>query len=184
MGYSDNSGQQLLVNVKDNTHIKDFIKYVQEHNQKTASEELVNMESIEDGISSITSLLIIILVIVVIMIFFVVGSLNKLVIAERFPVIGTFRSVGATKSKMNWILIGENALFGLIGGIIGSAVGYAINSIVAKAFFTTDGVELTDEKAGIKWGIYLGGILFAVLLEVVISLKAILHANKKPIKDI
>lgn len=184
LGYADQSGQELLVNVKENNNIKEFIRYIKEHNANTESRELVNRESIEDSLASITSLLTIILVIVVVMIFFVIGSLNKLVIAERFPVIGTFRSVGATKNKMNWILVGENAIYGLIGGLIGSAVGYIINSVVAKAFISTEGVELADEKAGIQWGIYLIGILFAVLLEVVISLKAILRANRKPIKDI
>ncbi len=184
LGYKETSGQQLFVHVKDSNKIKEFIQYINDNNVTIDTEELVNRESVEDSLSSITSLLTIILVIVVIMIFFVVGSLNKLVIAERFPVIGTFRSVGATKRRMNLILLGENALYGLLGGIIGSAAGYAINSVVAKAFITTDGVELADEKAGIKWGIWLFGILFAVLLEVVISLKAILRANRKPIKDI
>ncbi len=184
LGYKETSGQQLFVHVKDRNKIKEFIQYINDHNVTTEIEELVNRQSLEDSLSSITSLLTIILVIVVIMIFFVVGSLNKLVIAERFPVIGTFRSVGATKRRMNFILLYENALYGLLGGIIGSAVGYAINTVVAKAFITTDGVELADEKAGIKWGIFLFGILFSVLLEVIISLKAILRANRKPIKDI
>ncbi len=182
--YGEGSGLELYVDVKDNEKIKEFVSYFKAHNQTISCEELVNRESLEDAITSITSMLTIILVIVIIMIFFVVGSLNKLVIAERVPVIGTFRSVGATKRRMNLILIGENVVYGLIGGIIGSAAGYVLNTMVAKTFITTKGVELSTDKAGIKWGVYLGGILFAILLEVVISLKTILRANRKPIKEI
>ncbi len=184
VGFASGSGQQMFINVEDSEKIPGLNQYIIDNNPNVSSRELVNRESIDEDLSSITSLLTIILVIVIIMIFFVVGSLNKLVIAERFPVIGTFRSIGATKGKMNWILIGENAVYGLFGGILGSIAGYAINSVVAKAFISTDGVELATDKAGINWGVFFGGVLFAILLEVVISLKAILRANRKPIKDI
>lgn len=184
LGYADTSGQQMLVHVEDSEKIKDFVQYVSDHNENVSAEELVSRESIENALASITSLLLIILVIVIIMIFFVVGSLNKLIISERFPIIGTFRSVGATKGRMNRILLGENIVYGIVGGIIGSILGYAINSVVAGAFITGGDVDIANEKAGINWMIFVGGILFAVLLQVVIALKAILRANRKPIKDI
>lgn len=184
LGYEETSGQQMLVHVEEEEKIKEFAKYVADHNENVSAEELISSESIKDALASITSLLSIILVIVVIMIFFVVGSLNKLIISERFPVIGTFRSVGATKGRMNRILLGENIVYGVVGGLLGSILGYALNSVVAGAFISSGDVDIANEKAGVNWMIFAGGILFAILLQVVISLKAILRANRKPVKDI
>lgn len=100
------------------------------------------------------------------------------------PVIGTFRSIGATKGKMNLILVLENVVYGLIGGGIGTIIAYAINSKAASLFIMTSGVELTSKTSQMTPGVMVVGIVFAVLLEFFISIKAIIKANKKPIKDI
>lgn len=174
----------IYIDVVNDDNVKDFIEYLKENNENYIVEEMVNVESIQESVSLISYIMIIIFAMATIMIFFVVSSLNKIIIAERMPVIGTFRSVGAAKGKMNFILILENAVYGLIGGIIGVFAGYGINSKAASLFISTNGVELSGETSKMSGVMILIGISFAVLLEVFISLQAILKANKKPVKDI
>lgn len=174
----------LYIDVKNNDNAKSFTEYVKENNENYIVDELANVESIKEQTSFVTYILMMIFAMATIMIFFVVSSLNNVIIAERMPVIGTFRSVGATKGKMNFILILENAVYGLIGGLIGVFAGYGINSKVASLFITTNGVELTSKTSQMEISTMLIGVAFAVLLEILISIKAILRANKKQIKDI
>ena len=174
----------LYIDVENDENAKSFAEYLKENNDNYIVEEVASIESIKEQTSFVTYILIMVFAMATIMIFFVVSSLNNVIIAERMPVIGTFRSVGATKGRMNFILILENAVYGLIGGIIGVFVGFGINSNVASLFITTSGVELTSETSKMTVGTMLIGIAFAVILEVLISIKAIIKANKKPIKDI
>ena len=174
----------LYIDVENDENAKGFAEYLKENNDNYIVEEVASIESIKEQTSFVTYILIMVFAMATIMIFFVVSSLNNVIIAERMPVIGTFRSVGATKGKMNLILILENAVYGLIGGIIGIFVGYGINSKVASLFITTNGVELTNKTSQMTIGTMLIGIAFAVILEILISIRAIIKANKKQIKDI
>lgn len=174
----------LYIDVENNENVKSFAEYIKENNKNYIVDELANIESIKEQTSFVTYILIIIFVMATIMIFFVVSSLNNVIIAERMPVIGTFRSIGATKWGMNFILILENVVYGMIGGFIGVFAGYGINSKVASLFITTNGVELTNKTSKMTIGTMLIGIAFAVILEILISIRAIIKANKKQIKDI
>lgn len=180
----DEKFDAIYIDVKNNDKVKSFAEYIRDNNENYLVEELVDVEAIEDQTSFISYIMILIFVMATIMIFFVVNSLNKVIVAERMPVIGTFRSIGATKGKMNLILILENIIYGLIGGIIGSLLGYGINNKVVSLFIKTNGVELSDKTTQMTAGTILIGIVFAVLLEFIISISAILKSNKRPIKEI
>ena len=69
---------------------------------------------------------------------FIIYSTFKVITVERLPVIGTFRSIGATRKMTDTILIGESLTYGVIGGILGDILGvgflYIIASVMA-AFF-------------------------------------------------
>lgn len=174
----------LYIDVENDENAKSFAEYLKENNDNYIVDELASIESIKEQTSFVTYILIMVFAMATVMIFFVVSSLNNVIIAERMPVIGTFRSVGATKGRMNFILILENAVYGLIGGLIGVFAGYGINSKVASLFITTNGVELTNKTSQMTIGTMLIGIAFAVILEILISIRAIIKANKKQIKDI
>ena len=174
----------IYVDVENDENVQKFVEYVKENNKDFMVKELVNISTIKDEISFVTYILLVIFVISAIMIMFVVSTLNNLILAERMPVIGTFRSIGASKHKMNAILILENSIYGLIAGTIGSFLGYIINGKVASAFITTSGVELSKESASMKIGTFVLGIVLAILLEVIITLNSIRKNRKKSIKDV
>lgn len=183
-GIGENETSGLLIDVLDDENIKVYAEYLGENNKDYIIQVLTDADAIKEETTFISYIMLMIFVMATIMIIFVVSSLNKIIIMERMPVIGTFRSIGATKDCMNFILILENAVYGLIGGIIGNFVGYGINSIVAGLFITTSGVALSNETMKINPGIFAIGVLFSVLLQVIISVKAIVKANKKGVKDL
>ena len=183
-GYEEGKFDELAIDIANDDNLKAYVEELSEHNDNYNVQELVSIESIKDSMSFISYLLIMIFAMATIMIVFVVSSLNKIIIAERMPVIGTFRSIGATKGKMNTILVLENAVYGLIGGVLGAFAGYGINSKVAGLFITTSGVSLTQETSKIDVKMFALGVTFSILLQVIISVKAIVKANKKGIKDI
>ena len=174
----------LFIDVVEEGAAKEYAEYLIDNNENYMAQALTDEENIRENTVFISYILLLVFVMAIIMIMFVVSSLNKIIIAERMPVIGTFRSIGATKAKMNGILMLENAMYGLVGGLIGGIIGYKLNSTVAGLFITTNGVDLTRDTSKIDVKLILIGLLFAVLLQVVITAKAIIKANKKPVKDL
>lgn len=183
-GVENNEYQSLYLDVLDDDKVQMFVEYVKNNNENFEIEELIDTEAIKESLSFVSYIMTLIFALATIMIFFVVSSLNKIIIAERIPVIGTFRSIGATKGKMNFILLLENVVYGVIGGFIGTILGYAINSIAAELFIGFSDVNLSSKTMQIGFGSLLIGVVFAVLLEIFISINTIRKANKKPIKDI
>lgn len=176
--------ETLYIDVSDDSKIEDFREYLKDNNENYIIKQSVDEDAIKDQSTMASSLMTIIVVMSTIMIFFVISSLNKIIIAERIPVIGTFRSIGATKHKMNLILILENAVYGLFGGIIGSALGYILKSKVSTILFmATDNINLSEKTTSLSLGTIVTGILFAILLQIVITIKEIMKTNNKPIKD-
>ena len=183
MGSIDNDNYMYLyMNIIDDDKIDSFTKYTIKHNKNYMVSKVVDIESIKESSSMVSMIMYMILLMATLMIFFVVGSLNKIILAERIPVIGTFRSIGASRSKMNMILVLENALYGLFAGIFGSIIGTYLNGFVSGSFITTVGVDLSKESIKISPKIVIIGVVFAVLLQVLITLKEIIRTNKKPIK--
>ena len=187
LGFKENEVSSLMIKCNDTTktaEIKDAImNNNKEYNLKV--QELFNEETLKEACNSIMQIFIIIFVMIVIMVFFVISSLSKIIINERIPVIGTFRSVGATKTKMNLILILENAIYGLIGGTIGAIIGANIKSSISSLFFTTrEGVDIANTNGKVSVIYIIAVIAFSVLLQILMSLTAIIKNNKRPIKEI
>ena len=176
--------ESIYIDVKDDSKIEEIITYIQDNNKNVNVVKLVDIETIESQMSFVNYIMLMVFLMATIMIFFVVSSMNKVIIAERMPVIGTFRSVGATKSRMNGILLAENMLYGVVGGVAGCIIAYSVNSSMAGLFVTTSGVSLSEKTSSMSIAKLILGVVFAVLLEFFITFKAIRKANKKPIKDI
>src|SRR5690625_5922497 len=73
-------------------------------------------------------------VIIVMISAYVILSLSKVIIAERMPTVGTFRSLGATKGMINRLLSMEFLLYGIIGAVIGLILALLGLPIVADLF--------------------------------------------------
>ena len=174
----------VYFDVKDNKKINSFVEYLKDNNKNYIINKTVDIEAIKDSTTMVSTLMFIISLMSTIMIYFVISSLNKIILAERIPVIGTFRSIGASKNKMNYILILENAVYGIFAGILGSLLGMYLDGICSNAFIYVEGVELSKASIKISPIILLIGIIFSTTIQILITIKEILRTNKKPIKTL
>ena len=180
----DGNYDTIYFDLKNNNKIGEFVDYIKDHNDNYMVAKTVDMESIKEATGMISTIMYLILLMATIMIYFVISSLNKIILAERIPVIGTFRSVGASRTKMNLILVLENALYGIFAGLFGAIIGTYLDSYCSSVFITADGIDVAKSSVSLSVGTILIGILFATLLQIIIVVKEIIRTNKKPIKDL
>lgn len=114
---------------------------------------------------------------------FIIYSSYKVITLDRLPVIGTFRSIGATQKAMTHILLLESALYGVMGGLIGIPVG----TVVLKLILQGMGQSLSQ---GIEIPIVISpfSIIFSFAVAVVVSLLSawlpVRRASRLPIKNV
>lgn len=116
---------------------------------------------------------------------FIIYSTFKVITVERLPVIGTFRSIGATKRMTDTILIGESLTYGIIGGVLGDLAGIGILYIIAN-------VMASDPYVGGKMNVnidisisnLLTSFILAVGVAVISSWIPIKRVSKISIKDL
>ena len=169
-----------FIDVVNDENIQATKDYIKDNNSKEyVVEKLVDEEKIIEKNYYTQMILIIIFIMAVVMIFFVVNTLNKMIVLERMPVIGTFRSIGASKGKMNLLLILENIMYGFLGGSLGAFVSVLINNLSVKLLLGGQDINTNIDITNL-----ILGIVFAIMLEVLMSIGAIIKSNKYGIKDI
>ncbi|MCX7711020.1 MAG: FtsX-like permease family protein [Clostridia bacterium] len=127
-------------------------------------------------------------IVVFFMSMFIIYSSFKVITVERLPVIGTFRSIGATKKMTNRLLLIESVLYGLIGGILGGGLGIGVLYIFSRMLEKL----LAEESRGIQLSSgmsfspmhFVIAIVMAIVLCFISSLIPIIKVSKIPIKDI
>ena len=149
--------------------------------------ELFPLEEIKQETLMISAVFLMLSSIVFFMSIFIIYSSFKVITTEKLPIIGTFRSIGATKRMTNYLLLGESILYGIVGGILGCAVGvgilYLMSQALSKMANVPDGMEFkaTIQFSGVN---FVLAFLMAVILCFVSSIIPIVKVSKIPIKDI
>ncbi|MEL7646653.1 MAG: FtsX-like permease family protein [Sedimentibacter sp.] len=115
---------------------------------------------------------------------FIIYSTFKVITAERLPVIGTFRSIGATKKMTDTVLIGESLTYGLLGGIFGDVMGIGILYLIAKIMAADpySGKMNVSMEFGLRH--LLAAFLVALVVALVSSWLPISKTSRIPIKDL
>ncbi|KAF5036376.1 FtsX-like permease family protein [anaerobic digester metagenome] len=115
---------------------------------------------------------------------FIIYSTFKVITTERLPVIGTFRSIGATRKMTDVVLIGESLTYGVVGGIVGDILGIGVLYLIAK-IMAADPYN-GQMNVSIKFGIghLATSFLLAICVALISSWRPISKASKIPIKDL
>jgi len=149
--------------------------------------ELFPLDEIKQETIMISAIFLMLSSIVFFMSIFIIYSSFKVITTEKLPMIGTFRSIGATKRMTNYLLLGESILYGIVGGVLGCGVGvgilYLMSYALSKMVNGSDGMEFqaTIQFSGVN---FVMAFLMALILCFVSSIIPILKVSKIPIKDI
>ena len=114
---------------------------------------------------------------------FIIYSSYKVITLDRLPVIGTFRSIGATKKAVTRILLLESLFYGCMGGLIGIPVGIFVLKTILQGMGKTlsQGIEIPVM-------ISLPGVFLSFAVAVIVSLLSawlpVRRASRLPIKDV
>ncbi len=120
---------------------------------------------------------------VIFMSMFIIFTAFNLISMERVSVIGTLRSVGCSRKKVNALLLAESAVLGIIGGLLGCVLGLGILEIITANYFTA---EETIYNVRILLGIkeVLIAVGLSTIITIVSALQPILKTTRIPIKNI
>ncbi|MCX7708626.1 MAG: FtsX-like permease family protein [Clostridia bacterium] len=145
--------------------------------------ETISQSDLQEQTGGVTVALSMALVLVLFMSVFIIYTSFKVITTERLPVIGTFRSIGATRKVTDFVLLGESVAYGVIGGLLGSGLGIGILYLIAKATTPTwdpgykTSVQFTSAQL-------ITSFLMAVILSLLSSLIPILKVSRIPVKEI
>ena len=115
----------------DSVKLKDTVEKFNDSNEAVKASVLVDDST--EGTESITMGLYGMLGLVCIVCVIIICGAFKLIITERLPVIGTFMSQGATRKKMEHILLMEAALYALAGTVFGVLFGELGLAVLTRA---------------------------------------------------
>ncbi len=126
---------------------------------------------------------IIVTVILSFMCIYIIHTTYKIIILERMPVIGVFRSIGGSRLSTNFLLLLESLFYGFGGGLSGCVFGTGLLYAIT-AFTGMKGAIQLAPMLDFKIINFLYTIAAALVLAATGSLLPILQAMKLPIKDI
>lgn len=114
---------------------------------------------------------------------FIIYSSYKVITLDRLPVIGTFRSIGATQKAVTRILLLESLLYGCMGGLIGIPVGMFVLKLILHGMgqSLSQGIEIPVVISPLS-------IMISFTVAIAVSLLSawlpVRRASRLPIKDV
>ncbi len=118
-----------------------------------------------------------------IMSIFIIFSSYKVITLERLPVIGTFRSIGATEKAVMRILMLESLIYGLAGGLAGIPLGFwALKLILNELGKSLSlGIEIPMVVSPVN---ILISCITAIAVTMLSTLIPARKAGRLPVKDV
>lgn len=179
---TENMISGLFVDMLQEENIYSELSALERQNKEFDVTPTLDKETFNYLMSNISTILIFALLLTMLVSTVVILSLYKHVLDERMPVMGTLRSIGVTRNKTVLVLILENSLYGLIGGVIGILIGLLLlNSFMETLIGSMEhGLEISNGWSLISIIITL---VFSLGWAVMITLTSIIKMRKMSLKD-
>ncbi len=179
--------RMVYIDVADNTRITEA-KEILERNAPTADVQvLLGDETTQQLIEYMTNIFLAMFAVLLLLVLFVTISSSQRIISDKMPVIGTFRSLGIPAGMTYTVLLAENALYGLVGALLGVLLDSLVRPNLVTGVFApanSDGTIVQLDTGSASPLLILAVICGAMLTECLCPIKEILLAVKTPIRDI
>ncbi|MHB8130752.1 MAG: ABC transporter permease [Mobilitalea sp.] len=120
---------------------------------------------------------------VVIVSAFIIYSSFKVIAIDRMPLMGTLRSIGATRKMTVRTLLFEAFFYGFSGGVLGNALGILILSVTMKLMFKNFGMTVEDISF-FNTNYILIALFIGLILAVGSAVAPIIKTSKRSIRSI
>ena len=99
-----------------------------------------------------------------------VGTTISSIVSQRRNEIGLRKALGASSRAIGAEFTVESAIYGLIGGLFGTAIGYALARILCSTVF--------GRALGLNWLLCVGSLLLSVAIAVIASIPPVRRATR------
>lgn len=172
----------VLLDAKDNVDISGLVQQIKADNKDFSATDLVSSDKMKSSLSMIRMILLLMLLIVILLNIYIITSNSKVILESRLYTLGTFRSIGATKGEVAGILVLENLIYGVIGGVLGIGIGVLVRNPLVSAFAGKTSGELAYDGTTVVYMIFT--VLFAAVLQIACTLSQIIQQSRKTIRSI
>lgn len=174
----------LYIKVKMPEDVKNTIELLQKYYSKYDVKETFISEEMAMQVGMMSSPLMLMSGLVTLMSIFIIHSSFKVIMIEKLPAIGTFRSIGADKKLINKVMMMESMFYGVIGGILSCLFGIGILYILTSATMPADVKEVSGVQIKISMVKLIFTFIFANIVCFTSSVLPIKRISKIPIKDV
>lgn len=175
----------ILIKSKEGVGVSDVIDELKTYYKRYEVREPISQDEIDASINTIIVPFILMLTLVVVTSVFIIYTAFKVIVTEKLPILGTFRSIGATKRKTDIVLLTESFYYGLIGGVLGIGLGILVLKGITT-IMADDPYAASKLKVDMAYG--APQVLFAlgmsIILSVLSALAPILKISKMPLRDV
>lgn len=175
---ANNRGNVVYLKTKTGEDKQKLIDDLRKEYNKYDVRETMTEDDLKRNTAMVSQSMKMMSIVVLLMSSFIIYTAFKVIVLERLPIIGTFRSIGATKKTTDFILLGESFLYGIIGGSIGSVLGIAVLYLLCMM------IMKGDFNISLKPSDFITSFLLAIVLSLVSSAIPIIKAMKYSLKDI
>ena len=175
----------VFIKVKDPTQLQSMIEELTKTYKRYTVREPVTREEIKQYTNRITTPFMLMTTMVLFMSVFIIYTSFKVITMERLPIIGTFRSIGATRKVTDGVLLLESIAYGTLGGLLGCSFGIGVLWIMTYLMSENawTGVRMRPEIQ-FNPGQLMTAFGMALMLSIISSMVPIMKTSKIPVKDV
>jgi putative ABC transport system permease protein len=184
--YCDSKGNPNILYIKGNG-VKDIEQLTEDFKNIYSKYEVAppfTEEKLKGDVSSIATPLLLLTIMIGFMSIFIIYSSFKVIVLQKLPAIGTFRSIGASKKIIVRVMILESLFYGMIGGLLACILGVIILYILTAVATPDELRGVTDIKLNISGMRLLITFILANFICLISSILPIINVSRLPVKDI
>lgn len=168
----------------DDTKMQETIEKIKTVYKDEYVGEMISKSEIKSQVDPIRIPFMFMLILVVLISVFIIYTSFKVITLERLPMLGTFRSIGATKKMTDFIMLSEATIYGVLGSGIGCWLGYGMLTAVTHLMSSSMLGGGTVERIVYPPLYMVLAFVFGMILSFGSALVPIVKTSKIPIKEI
>lgn len=177
---SPNLVNAVYVKTIDDMKVDEIVEKLKLVYKNESVYKMVTKSEIDAQIRPIRIPFMFMLILVVLISTFIIYTSFKVITLERLPMLGTFRSIGATKKMTDGIMLSEAVIYGLAGSGLGCWLGVSILKLIMGLIAGDLGVDRVDYPVANL----LAALAFGLVLSVGSALVPIVKTSRIPVKEV